>query len=211
MNILRWVLLFSLFSATTSEALVYEYKYFGNPMYFDEELSLRYGWDPDSGAPIRPVIDAYTGIMRIDEEKLPGGTLVNADVFFDAQSAIWHGSTSGFESPLGILYRSSQVEGLLAFDIHPFPDQGLAWINFSTDENRNIVKWESFYVNHYPDGGTSGEYGDTQDSYDGVVNLSAPGRWSAPSIVPLPGSLVLFGSAVLGFFGLRFRSRSTKK
>jgi len=86
-------------AGSNAQAIRYEYTYTGNTMYYDWERSIvpTYGEDP---SPRR----AYSGVMVIEEDELDGGTLVNADITFEAffvydlndRSAIGH--ATGYNS-----------------------------------------------------------------------------------------------------------------
>ncbi|SMF27381.1 hypothetical protein SAMN02745866_01735 [Alteromonadaceae bacterium Bs31] len=214
------LLVFLLLVTLRSEALVYEYAYYGNTLYLDEAKNLEHGWGPiPDDYFFSKSYEGYKGKMRIDERLLPGGTLLNASISFYAH-AVPYGATEewirngwALDSPLGILDDSSRVDGLLLFDIHPFPGNVYSRINFSTDEQRNIVSWSSEFFNASPDGGLSSNprFGDWYYGYGGPVYFSEPGTWKAPSLVPIPNSLLLFGSAGVLGFGWRLFSKARKR
>lgn len=198
----RFYLLISIFFTLHTQALVYEYTYFGQPLQFDEATSLEWGWRQSYSSSAAP--SHYQGTMQIDESLIPGGTLVNTSVYFFAEEAFW--PEYSVNTPLGLLDDSSQVSGLLSFDIHPFPGGVWSWIHFTTDEKRNIVSWKSDYTDHYPDGGIRDD-GDWWGAYSGEFYRAEPGTWSKPRVVPIPSTLILSSSLALIFMGLRINKK----
>jgi hypothetical protein len=157
---------------------VWKYTYSGGPLLIDENTD--YDGFPDT-------FPGYNGEILIDESALPGGTLVNTTVSFLAIAAYFDDEEYTIDTPFGILDNASQVDGLLAFTIHEFPAIQ-AYFNFTTDENRQIVAWESDFLAGPPDGGISSENGDYYriggDGPDVYYYSESAGSWSRPHAVP---------------------------
>ncbi|RLU01211.1 hypothetical protein [Ketobacter sp.] len=164
--------------SNVSYGQVWKYTYSGGPLLIDE--STDYSGFPDT-------FPGYSGDILIDENALPGGTLVNATVSFVAIAAYFEHEDYTINTPFGLLDNASQVDGLLAFDIHEFPAIE-AFFNFTTDENRQIVSWESDFLAGPPDGGISSEKGDYYriggDGPDVYWYSEGAGSWSRPHAVP---------------------------
>jgi hypothetical protein len=179
-------------------ASIYEYSYTGN--------TLLPGFDATAFG-YTEYWPAYEGVMRIDEEELDGGTLVNSTISFST-GLCWNDCIN---SPFGELAAGSEVNGLLAFDIFPVPATAGAFFSFTTDYNRNIVSWDGYFLDGPPDGAVSSVFGDfiefrvNADIYSGYY--ADAGTWSAPSPVPVPAAFWLFGAALIGLAGFSNRRK----
>ncbi len=194
------------FVAFNVEALIYKYEYEGNTLNLVKGNG-EYG----------DTVTGYSGSMLIDENLLPGGSLANTSVSFLARSTWGWGSGNeqelleegyAIETQIGVLLKSSHVDGLVAFDIHPIPGEVEASINFTTDDNRNIISWFTSYTDGYNPDGNTGSNGDWEVYEWGDEYYAPPGIWSAPAVVPIPGTLWLLSTAGLAIiFGIRQRFR----
>lgn len=172
-----------------SVAATYDYVYQGNT------LTLPAGFTPPAWYP--DTLPAYSGLMRIKEEALPGGTLADATVTFTVDSP------SGWPpSPVPL------PAGLLYFDIFPFTSAiAGASISFTTDSLKRIVTWNGQFLDGPPDGGITSSFGDFYLIPESPVfeYRASPGTWSAPALVPVPAGLGLLLMALAALGAVRMR------
>jgi len=173
-----------------AQSAIYEYSYAGNTLFPDVDVSGT-GW--------AEYLPGYNGIMRIDENALDAGTLVNSTITFKAFSCGGLSDPSCFDSPFGKLHGNSEVDGLLAFDIFYFPATAGAVFSFTTDYDRNIVSWDGSFLDGPPDGAVNTIWGDIfgfngSPEFNWISYEADAGTWSSPSVVPIPAAIWLFGA-----------------
>ena len=191
-------------AGAASEAAVVTYRYQGNPFTLDcphcyDPYVVEFGLVPEGSIP--ETLPPISGIMRIDEAALPGGSLVNASVSF----ATYINST-----PFTV-----GDPGLLDFTLWEWP----AWlgggdISFTTDSNRQITTWSGgcqgcgLWYSDYAQIGSGYGASIWSEYYPGPVwNSDGPGTWTLVTTVPVIPALPLLLSGLMGLLAVRARWR----
>lgn len=184
--------------AVQANASIYEYTYTGNTL-FPGFNAAAFGYPA--------YLPAFSGVMKIDEKALDGDTLVDSTISFSVLPG------NDILTPFGQLSSSSEIDGLLAFDVFSLPPTASSSISFTTDSDRNIVSWYMDFLDGPPDSLVSSVFGDfieftvNENLYSGYY--AAAGTWSAPTVIPVPGAVWLFGTALIGLIGFSKRRQAS--